>query len=550
MSSIKMTSGQHNTILLDKNGKVWSWGHNQYGQNGNGKKTGMDPNPIPEPVIPSWGENVKITDICAGHNHAAALDENGSVWYWGWDNFAAPPFPGAAVIGGKAVPEQVVIRNADGIDMKIMQIAGGGWNMLALDEEGTLWSWGSNGFGQLGVKALDIGTGTKSALFTPAPVDVLPEGIKIKSFAVGGQHVAVLDENGEVWTYGWNQYGQLGNANAKTGLNAYEKIAVKVDGLHGITKVSASYYHTMVMDEAGNIYAWGSNQYGQLGNDTIPTGPNNPAAMSAVPVPVTGLDGAKAADIGAGYEHSVILDKDGNIWSWGYNLYGQVGVPNVSCGDFSSYVKKPMKLCEWKDERGNNKDVKIKSIMCLTNHTMAVDTDDNVWGWGFNRYGQLGNGLSDDMNLTPTLVMWQIGTDISPEPFALAHITADDENGELQVDQAGFHATVYADFGKASGMLKDITLKFTDTKENGIFADLKKDDVRIMEDRFAIAFASHMHMDFENNGKTISLGLKLRDKESYDTPKTVKLRFVNEYNEFGMPVKYDVYYITFAALKQ
>ncbi len=543
MSKIKMTSGQHNTILLDKSGKVWCFGHNQYGQNGNGKKTGMDANPFPEPVIASWGDDVKITDVCAGHNHAAALDENGKVWYWGWDNYAAPPFPGAPVIGGKAVPERVVI----GDDATITQIAGGGWHMLALDDEGTLWSWGSNSFGQLGIKAQEVGMNPKGAVFEPTPVDALPIGLKIKSFAAGGQHSVVLTENGEVWAFGWNQYGQLGNAKAKTGMNAFEKSAVKVDGLDGIhiVKVAASYYHTMAMDDEGNVYAWGSNQYGQLGSSSVPSGLDTPGTMSATPVKVTGL--GSVCDIAAGYAHSVMLDIEGSVWSWGYNLYGQVGVANVSVGDFSSYTKTPMKLTDWRDEQGLQTDAEIVSIMCLTNHTMAVDTDDNVWGWGFNRYGQLGNGASDDMNPIPTLVMWPVDAGVSPEPFALTHVTAADESGELKVEQVGFHVTVHADFGKAAGMLKDITLKFTDTKGSGILAAITKNDVRIMEDRFAIAFASHTHIDFDNSNGTVTLGLKLRDKDNYSIPKTVKLRFVHEYNEYDMPTRYDVYYISFAA---
>ncbi len=541
---IKLTSGQHNSVVLDKNGKVWNFGHNQYGQLGNGEKTGMDPNPYPALMIPSWGEGVKIQDISAGHNHTVLLDERGRVWYCGWDNYKLPPMPGAPVIGGKDTAVEIKF------DKKITAIACGGWHTMALDEDGTLFAWGSNLSAQLGMKDVNVGMGPGAFVNEPAKVDVLPENVRINSIATGGQHVAILDEDGRIWSYGWSQYGQLGNPDIEIGPNSFEKMAVPVSGLDDvvITKVSTGYYHSMALDDQGRVWAWGSNGFGQLGSEKIPDGTDNPAAFTKTPVLVSGLNDVKIVDVEAAYGHSVVLDDNGTVWAWGYNLYGMVGRSDVPNDDFFACTNRPMPVCEWQDERGKSMDVKIKSIMSTTNHTMAVDTSDRVWAWGFNRYGQLGTGGHEDLNLTPRLVMWPKGADVSPEPPAIARIRAfDAEGNELRVEQVGFNIMVYEKFGVGDAMMRRTTLEFTDEYKQDLFADLKEKDVRIMKDRVPIAFGSHTHIDVACDPEkgTLTLGLLLNDKLNYDSGNPLILRFIRSYSELGRAEEFDVYTFTF-----
>ncbi len=457
--------------------------------------------------------------------------------------------PGAEGIGGMVVPEQIKFdQNGGNKDVRISEIAGGGWHTMALDDENNLWAWGSNMVGQLGVKDIDVGIGHDACSYIPIKVDVLPERTKIKSFATGGQHVAILDENGKIWSWGWNQYGQLGNKDVKTGLNAFEKIAVPVSGLDDvvITKIATSYYHTVALDEHGRVWAWGSNRYGQLGSESVADGPDNNIAQSAIAVPVSGLNDVEVVDIAAGYAHTVVMDKNGNVWAWGYNLYGQVGNGEVSNGDFFSYISRPTHVCEWRDERGRCVDTKIQQIMSTTNHSMAVDSLNNVWAWGFNRYGQLGTGGHEDANLTPRLVMWPVNSGVAPEPPSIAHVMAiDEEENKLKVEQAGFHIAVYAKLSENKD--SKIVLQFVDTKKQNLFAALEENDVRIMEDRWAIAFGSHTHLDVDRNLEKgiLTLGLNLRDREHTEKGKTLKIRFIRSYNDFGKAEDFDTYSITF-----
>ncbi len=541
---IKLASGQHNSVVLDKKGRVWNFGHNQYGQLGNGEKTGMDPNPYPALMIPTWGEDVKISDISAGHNHTVLLDERGRVWYCGWDNYKLPPMPGAPVLGGQ--DQAVEIK----FEKKIVAIACGGWHTMALDEDGTLWAWGSNLSGQLGMKDINVGMAPDAFTYDPKKVDVLPEGIKIKAIATGGQHVAILDENGKIWSYGWSQYGQLGNADIEVGPNSFEKTAVPVTGLDDvvITKVSTGYYHTMALDDQGRVWAWGWNGFGQLGSDAVPDGTDNPAAFTKTPVKVTGLDDVKIVDVEAAYGHSVLLDENGTVWAWGYNLYGMIGRSDVPNNDFFACTNRPMQVCEWQDERGNSIDVTIKTIMSLTNHSMAVDTEDRVWAWGFNRYGQLGTGEYEDLNLTPRLVMWPKDADVSPEPPTIARVSATDAKGnDLRVEQVGYHIKVYEEFGAGDAMMCRTNLTFADEYRQGIFDKLKEKDFRILKDRAPIAFGSHTHIDvsFDQEKGTVTLGLLLNNRLNYDNGSTLILRFIRSYSELGRAEEYDVYYLTF-----
>ncbi len=541
---IKLTSGQHNSVVLDKDGKVWNFGHNQYGQLGNGEKTGMDPNPYPALMIPTWGEDVKILDISAGHNHTVLLDEKGRVWYCGWDNYKLPPMPGAPVIGGK--DQAVEIK----FEKKIVAIACGGWHTMALDEDGTLWAWGSNLSGQLGIKDVNVGMGPGAYTDDPAKVDVLPEGMKIKSIATGGQHVAILDENGKIWTYGWSQYGQLGNPDIETGPNSFEKTAVPVTGLDdvAVTKVSTGYYHTMALDDQGRVWAWGWNGFGQLGCETVPEGTDNPNAFTKTPVLVSGLDDVKIVDIEAAYGHSVLLDDQGKVWAWGYNLYGMVGRSDVPSDDFFACTSRPMQVCEWHDERGRSVDIKIKTIMSTTNHTMAVDTLDRVWAWGFNRYGQLGTGGHEDLNLTPRLVMWPKDAGVSPEPSTIARVSATDAEGKpLRVEQVGYNIAVYETFGAGDAMMCRTNLVFADESGQNLFAGLGEKDYRIMKDRAPIAFGSHTHIDvaYDSEKSTVTLGLLLNNRLNYDDGNTLILRFIRSYNDLGKAEDFDVYNVTF-----
>jgi alpha-tubulin suppressor-like RCC1 family protein len=127
----------------------------------------------------------------------------------------------------------------------------------------------------------------------------------------GGLHNLLLKNDGTVWSWGYNNYGQLGDG-SKTNSNA----PIQVTTLSGFSQISAGSYHSMGLKSSGTVWTWGSNDQGQLGNTTTGTATQTPSR-------ITGLTGLTA--VAAGASHSVALRNDGTVWAWGGNYYGALG---------------------------------------------------------------------------------------------------------------------------------------------------------------------------------------------------------------------------------
>ena len=146
------------------------------------------------------------------------------------------------------------IDNMDGyIDNIIVSVAAGYGHSLALTESGEVWAWGNNWYGQLG-------DGTTTDRYTP----VLVEGLgDVVSIAAGYGHSLAFTESGEVWAWGDNGYGQLGD-----GTTTDRSIPVLVEGLGDVVSIAAGYYHSLALTASGEAWSWGNNYYGQLGDGT------------------------------------------------------------------------------------------------------------------------------------------------------------------------------------------------------------------------------------------------------------------------------------------
>ncbi|MBI2967655.1 MAG: choice-of-anchor D domain-containing protein [Bacteroidetes bacterium] len=190
---------------------------------------------------------------------------------------------------------------------------------------------------------------------------LLPAFSYSQSIAAGGYHSIILCSSGNVKTTGANWDGQLGDG---TYNDAYTPVLVS--GLTGVTAVSGGYYHTLALKNDSTVWAWGYNGYGQLGDSTW--------TERLTPVKVYGLTGIVA--IAAGAYHSLAVKSDGTAWAWGYNGYGQLGDSTTT----SSIIP-----------------VKVKTITGITSvsgggyHSLALKNDGTVWGWGANSNGQLGD---------------------------------------------------------------------------------------------------------------------------------------------------------------
>ncbi|MDX8394081.1 MAG: LamG-like jellyroll fold domain-containing protein, partial [Mariprofundales bacterium] len=225
-------------------------------------------------------------------------------------------------------------------------IAAGFYHTVALKSDGSLWTWGYNNFGQLG-------DGTTVNSLVPKQI-----GTGFSSIAAGLYHTVALKSDGSLWTWGRNNRGQLGDGTTVNSLTP-KQIGT------GFSSIAAGYYHTVALKSNGSLWTWGYNLYGQLGDGTT--------VNSLVPKQI----GTGFSSIAAGFYHTVALKSDGSLWTWGRNNRGQLGDGTT----VNSLVPKQI---------GTG----FSSIAAGFYHTVALKSDGSLWTWGYNTNGQLGDGTT------------------------------------------------------------------------------------------------------------------------------------------------------------
>ncbi|MCL2140891.1 MAG: RCC1 repeat-containing protein, partial [Dehalococcoidia bacterium] len=193
--------------------------------------------------------------IAGGNEHSLALKNDGTVWAWG-GNGSGQLGDGTNI--GSSTPVQVVLYD-------YVAIAGGIWHSLALRSDGTVWAWGSSFNGELGdgrVGGYDVWALTPIQVIDPS--DNTGYLTDVVAIAAGECRSLALKSDGTVWTWGNNLDGQLGIGTTYTDSN----IPVEILGLTDIISISTSWDHSLALDIHGNVWAWGVNYYGQLGDGT------------------------------------------------------------------------------------------------------------------------------------------------------------------------------------------------------------------------------------------------------------------------------------------
>jgi alpha-tubulin suppressor-like RCC1 family protein len=244
------------------------------------------------------------------------------------------------------------------------QVAGGGYFTAAIKTDGTLWTWGLNNFGQLG----DNTTTQRNT-----PVTTFAGGTNWKQVACGGYFTAAIKTDGTLWTWGNNYYGQLGN---NTTTNRCTPVTTFAGGTNW-KQVACGGYFTAAIKTDGTLWTWGQNTSGQLGNNTT-TQRNTPVTTFA--------GGTNWKQVAGGLSHTSAIKTDGTLWTWGFNGSGQLG--NNTIITRSTPVTTFAGGTNWKQVAGGSQ------------HTAAIKTDGTLWNWGFNGSGQLGDNTTIQ-RLTP-----------------------------------------------------------------------------------------------------------------------------------------------------
>lgn len=280
------------SLALATDGTLWSWGANDHGQLGDGS-TERKLSPV---RVTGLGE-VTIIAVAGGATHSVALDQTGRAWAWGSNSHGQL---GDGTTGSRSTPGEVSGAAT------FSSVAAGDSFSLALDDGGAAWGWGANNVGQVG-----NGDGGFGIVSSPAPVD---SDVQYSTVLAGGTHDLAVTSGGDIHAWGLNLHGQLGFDTDMF----YADSPGLVEGVGEIevTSAAAGLNHSRALTADGTVWGWGANDRGQLGDETT--------AGRTDPVPVSG-PAAAVTTVASFDDHSIALTGDGTAWAWGYNQYGQIG---------------------------------------------------------------------------------------------------------------------------------------------------------------------------------------------------------------------------------
>ena len=333
---VQVAAGGTHTAAVTKDGDLYMWGRNYYGQlgvysNADSKipiKVNNSSSTLPE-------KSVKY--IALGYYHSAAITKDGSLYMWGYNR--------SGQLGdGTTTDRYTPVKIMD----NVASVSLGGSHSAAVTKDGSLYMWGDNGNGRLG-------DGTTTDRYTP--VKIMDN---VASVSLGSSHSAAITKDGSLYMWGYNYYGQLGDG---TTTDRYTPVKI----MDNVASVSLGGNHSAAITKDSNLYMWGGNGSGQLGDGTT----DNKARPHRV--------ASNVQSVKLGYSHTTVISKDGGLYTWGYNYYGQLG--NGTTTDSSNPIK-----------------IMNDAIDCAggDNHTIVLKKDGTVYTWGDNYHGQLGDDTTTD----------------------------------------------------------------------------------------------------------------------------------------------------------
>lgn len=397
-ASHPLAAGPRHSLAVLQDGTLWAWGLNNFGQVGDGTASAGGTNLVFRDLPRLIGTNGSVTtnavwssvsggsrgsDVATSQpgGFSIGLQTNGTIWGWGLNDL------GQLGLGSNGPPIRSAVRI--GKDTNWVQVEAGATHVLALKRDGSLWSWGGNSAGQLG---------TGSTVSSNAPVRVGSESAWVEVRA-GGFYSLARRADGTLWAWGGNTNGQLGLGNTTS-----QRTPMRVGTSADWAGLSAGVFHALALKTNGTLWAWGRNSFGQLG-----TGGR---VNSTRPVAVGTSTDWQMVEAGLG--HSFAIKTNGALFAWGANWYGQLG--NGTNGSKS-------------DTNSANKLAPVAIATNLTwlaidasSHSLGLTTDGRVWAWGWNANGQVGDltgGNLSNTNNRNAPVLLNFSPDVRPPGFVL-----------------------------------------------------------------------------------------------------------------------------------
>ena len=305
----------------------------------------------------SQGNPWKLVSVACGSKHSLALTQGGSVWAWG-------DVRKGAIGVGEETRDHVYPMALHSISQKTIRfIACGGEHSMAISATGEVYTWGNGRSGQLGNGFLGIS-------YTPVLVQTL-DGKGAFSGACGEDYSGVITEIGEVYMFGNSDSGKLG-----LGIGPPQVFPKLIPSLSGVKKLSAGLSHTAALTDDGLIFTWGGGFYGRLGHRS--------ADNYYQPSQLSSRIYRQYVDVACGAYHTLVIDSNGGIYGCGKG--------DLLCVEKDLMQITPLEVFG---------DKTFARVCAAEEHSTAVTKDGEVYVWGKNRYGKLGNKPSDEDQPTP-----------------------------------------------------------------------------------------------------------------------------------------------------
>ncbi|KAF8342950.1 regulator of chromosome condensation 1/beta-lactamase-inhibitor protein II [Cantharellus anzutake] len=415
---------------------------------------------IPRPRLHTWAEecinkgkfSVKgdqkagLETLVAGGMHSLAIDPRGRVWSWGVNDEGAlgrkvddvlnPERPGEVFERAELEANPGLVQGLLA-DFRAVAVSAGDNVSLAIGSDGHLKAWGSfhSSNGSLGFHSA---SGAPKRQMTPVAIPQL-EKIQLSSIAAGTNHVVGLTTDGRVYTWGVSEQGRLGRRVLERRLIN----STRPDPLHlrKIVGIGSGSYHSFAVDSDGDVFAWGLNQYGQLGlepevdasgkKQTVVWTPTLVPELSPSELSQGGWNDSRVVQISGGEHHTIFLLNDGRVFATGRIDSSQLGLhsdhPAVKKAKESNldYISTPTRVLfppepkdgepnpevDPKDEKEENQRNVVKNsivkISAAGDVTLALSKEGHAYSWGYGASGQLGLGADTEEQRTPSRVRWK-----------------------------------------------------------------------------------------------------------------------------------------------
>jgi len=298
-----------------------------------------------------------VRSIAAGWSHTVAIKNDGSLWAWGNNSNAQL---GLGYVGNQR-NEPIRIGSAT----NWVSVTASANHTLATRADGTLWAWGYNRNGRLGLQGSPAYTDFLSVIL-PARVGVASNWASVSA---GYSHSLATRTDGSLWAWGWGAEGQLGEHPGNSpGTFPVAWSPIRVGTASNWASVSAGYSHSLATRTDGTLWAWGNNASGQLGDGTTT------ARMQPIRIGTA----SNWASVSAGHSRSLGIRADGSLWAWGSNASGQL--EPIRIGTASNWAS--------------------------VSAGFGIRADGSLWAWGSNASGQLGRYALTQPAIGQACRMW------------------------------------------------------------------------------------------------------------------------------------------------